>query len=211
MKLLELFSGTHSVGKVAKELGWEVVSLDIDGDADITCDIMDWDYKNGTEPGEYDIIWASPPCHTFSRVRRSLIGRKIKFFGDQVVTAEMLDRDMEERGVPIVRRIEEIIDYFKPKYWFIENPWTGLMKNYLTHRPHYDVDYCQYADWGYKKRTRIWTNVEGFKPLICDKKCNSWNGTGHKVKLGHGNHGTCLRERYRVPPALIKSLFSCVV
>ena len=35
MRLLELFSGTHSVGKVATELGYEVLSLDVDGNADI--------------------------------------------------------------------------------------------------------------------------------------------------------------------------------
>ena len=37
-RLLELFSGTHSVGKVAKQLGIEVVSLDLLG-ADINIDI----------------------------------------------------------------------------------------------------------------------------------------------------------------------------
>ena len=30
MKLLELFSGTHSVGKVAKQKGYEVYSVDMD-------------------------------------------------------------------------------------------------------------------------------------------------------------------------------------
>ena len=39
MKLLELFSGTGSVGKVAKELGYDVVSLDLK-DANINTDIL---------------------------------------------------------------------------------------------------------------------------------------------------------------------------
>ena len=42
MRLLELFSGTGSVGKVARELGFEVISLDRDMEADIKTDIMDW-------------------------------------------------------------------------------------------------------------------------------------------------------------------------
>ena len=40
VKLLELYSGTHSVGKVAKEKGWDVVSLDLDN-ADININILD--------------------------------------------------------------------------------------------------------------------------------------------------------------------------
>ena len=39
MKLLELFSGTKSVGKVAENLGYEVVSLDLKN-ADINCNII---------------------------------------------------------------------------------------------------------------------------------------------------------------------------
>ena len=42
MKLLELFSGTKYVGKVAEQLGYDVVSLDLKN-ADINCDILDWD------------------------------------------------------------------------------------------------------------------------------------------------------------------------
>ena len=44
MKLLELFSGTGSVGKVAKEFGYDVVSLDLK-DANINTDIL----NNSTE------------------------------------------------------------------------------------------------------------------------------------------------------------------
>jgi adenine-specific DNA methylase len=39
MKLLELFSGTSSVGKVAKQLGYDIVSLDLKK-ADINIDIL---------------------------------------------------------------------------------------------------------------------------------------------------------------------------
>ena len=48
MRILELFSGTQSVGKVARELGWDVVSLDIEDykgkhAPTIKTDIMEWD------------------------------------------------------------------------------------------------------------------------------------------------------------------------
>ena len=58
MKLLELFSGTGSVGKVAKELGYDVVSLDLK-DANINTDILNWDYKQFNR-NHFQIIWASP-------------------------------------------------------------------------------------------------------------------------------------------------------
>ena len=43
MKLLELFSGTKSVGTVAEQLGYEVRSLDLTN-ADINYDVLVWDY-----------------------------------------------------------------------------------------------------------------------------------------------------------------------
>ena len=45
MNVLELFSGTGSIGKVCEKLGWNPISLDLDNRADIVCDIMDFDYK----------------------------------------------------------------------------------------------------------------------------------------------------------------------
>ena len=76
MKLLELFSGTGSVGKVFKESGWTVVSLDRDMDADIKTDIMDWDYKSMYELGSFDVLWTSPPCTEY-RVAKTVGVRKI--------------------------------------------------------------------------------------------------------------------------------------
>jgi site-specific DNA-cytosine methylase len=240
MRVLELFSGTHSVGNVCAEYGWEVVSLDLKG-ADINQNILDWDYT--TYPvGHFDIIWASPPCDTFSVLRKSWIGRKLKCHNGLVCSLELLQNDINTIGLPILRKTEEIIDYFKPKYYFIENPQTGQMKEYMTHRPHYDVDYCRYSDFGYKKRTRIWTNLEGFEPKICDGNCGNIENRKHKSNIGCSKmvmdnekivwvkskelrikykdfkniinvisiSGHNIKERYRIPSKLIKGLFDII-
>ena len=214
MRLLDLFSGTHSVGKIAKCKGFEVTSLDLD-DADICCDILEWDYTQ-YPPGYFDVIWASPPCNTFSRVRRCNVGRN-------GFTHESIQFDMMNIGVPILRKTEEIIEYFKPTLWYIENPQTGLMKDFINvNFPFFDVDYCKYTDWGYRKRTRIWYggtihNVFNFKPRVCKKDCGYIvNGrhikdvTGSKKgrnNTGQGG-GNNRAPRYRIPPILVEELLS---
>ena len=60
MRMLDLYSGTHSVGRVAQELGYNVTSLDLQG-ADIECNVLEWNYTD-YKPGYFDIIWASPPA-----------------------------------------------------------------------------------------------------------------------------------------------------
>jgi len=170
MNVLELFSGTHSVGKICDSLGWSSVSLDLQ-DADININILDWDYTE-YPPNHFDIIWASPPCQFFSNCRSCQIGRPLKKHNGKILTKEMIHDDINKYGLPILRKTEEIIDYFKPKYYFIENPQTGKMKNYID-RPFYDVDYCMYSNWGYKKRTRIFTNLKGFDSKLCNKKCGN--------------------------------------
>jgi site-specific DNA-cytosine methylase len=235
LRVLELFSGTGSVGKICKSKGYEVVSLDLKG-ADINCDILNWDYKK-YPIGHFDIIWASPPCDTFSALRRTWIGRKLKCHKGEVCTSELLQKDIDEIGVPILRKTEEIIDYFKPKLWFIENPKTGRMKEYID-KPFYDVDYCKYSDWGYKKPTRIWTNKVGFIPKICTNDCEHIENGKHKVNFGGSktinDNGKIIKvkskelrekykdfeniqpylagggnnrnERYRIPPILVEEL-----
>ena len=46
----------------------------------------------------------------------------------------------------------------KPRAYFIENPATGSMKDYITNRDVYTFDYCMYG-FPYRKRTHIWSNI----------------------------------------------------
>ncbi len=202
MNHLELFSGTHSFGKVSSKLGFNVYSLDRDLGAECKLgsgyisqyhfkeDIMTWNYKQYPK-GFFKIITASPVCLWWSQLRKTWIGRKLKSHGDTIITKEILDEDMEKYGVPMVDKIFEIIDYFEPEYYIIENPKTGKMKEYINDLiPYYDVDYCKYSDWGYKKTTRFWTNIEGLVFNKCNKDCENmieWEGQKlHKNRMGTG-------------------------
>ena len=82
MKLLELFSGTQSVGKVATQLGYDVISVDINDYNGVytpthTVDIMEFDYSQYS-PNEFDVVWASPPCLYYSVLQYSWYGRNKK-------------------------------------------------------------------------------------------------------------------------------------
>jgi hypothetical protein len=149
-RLLELFSGTGSVGKSFRDKGWEVTSVDLDpkSGAMIITDVAAWDYKV-YEPGYFHCIWASPPCTHYSIAR----------------TTAKTPRDLEgsDRLVQIVR---DIIDYHKPLGgFFMENPQTGLLKNrfVVNDLSFHDTSYCKYG-YLYKKATRIWHNCRNFKP-----------------------------------------------
>ena len=156
---LDLFSGSGSVGEVAKELGYTVISLDRDMEAEIQIDIMDWDCHDFPK-GFFDVIWASPPCTEYSRCKTRA------------------PRDIESAN-QIVERTLDILEYFEPKYWIIENPQTGLLKDQLCMwgLPFKDIDYCKYG-MPYRKRTRIWNNVFRWEPKpLCKRDCNSMNET----------------------------------
>ena len=153
MRLLELFSGTGSIGKAFREQGWEVVSLDLDpkSGATIVADFMTWDYSM-YPPGYFDAVWGSPPCTHYSICR----------------TTAKTPRDLEGSD-NLVQRMLDVIDYYNPKIWAFENPETGLLKTrQVVHGvPWKSVSYCMYG-YPYRKATRIWTNsVWVPRPMCC--------------------------------------------
>ena len=168
IKVLELFSGTGSVGKCCKELGWDVVSVDLLLPADHEVDILDFDYKQYPQDN-FDIVWASPPCTEYSNLKNCWIGRKNNKTGI-TLTREGLE-ELRKESDKLIAKTLEIINYFKCELWFMENPQRGQLKDreIVKDIPFYDVSYCMYSDWGYEKRTRIWTNKKDWNNLICDK------------------------------------------
>ena len=107
MRLLELFSGTKSVSRCAREIGWQTISLDIDSkhSPDLCMDIMDFD-ETKYEKGHFDFIWASPDCRAYSSARTVA-----KIPRDEAMTASDF----------LVGKTLQIISYFGCAYC-IENP-----------------------------------------------------------------------------------------
>jgi len=154
MKVLELFSGNKSVSKVFKKKynNVEIVSLDIDPklNPDICIDILDWDYKVYT-PNYFDVIWASPDCRSWS----------VAGYGRHRMLPDLLPKtDIAVKGELMIHKTLEIIDYFKPKFWFIENP-RGLLRHFpvMKQLPHCHLVYYGNYNHYMQKPTNIWSNI----------------------------------------------------
>ena len=264
MKLLELFSGTHSIGKVAEDMNIDVVSLDRDlpeydkSDKEkkykskhhIQSCLLEWDYKNDFKEGDFDIITASPSCFYWSQLRKCWYNayyhvETMKFSrtekdGYIKFTEKELQDDINKYGKPQVDKVIEILEYFKPKYYWIENPKGSSMKDYLYEKGYTNdelVSYCKYG-FPYQKHTRFWTNIPNFKGNVCKNDCEFIIDVNtkklrekkrllHKANCGNTERiqavkkhnkntndlggGTNRLERYRIPPKLIKELLELCI
>jgi len=204
MKVLELFAGSRSIGKQAESLGMEVFSSDINDFEGIhyVVNILDFDYSK--VPFVPDVIWASPPCTGFSV---AAIGHHWSI-GEGGHTPKT---DTARLGIELAKKTLEIIDYYKPKYWFIENPRGVLRKMpFMESFKRNTVTYCQYGDERMKP-TDIWTNSDIWIPR---KMCK--NGDPCHVAAPRGSRtGTQGRsnayERSKIPNELCHEILkSCL-
>ncbi|KAK3285658.1 hypothetical protein CYMTET_6747 [Cymbomonas tetramitiformis] len=158
-RILVLFIGTGSVEREFLNCfpTASVVTLDSEPTWHPTHvqSILEWNHEE-YPPGYFDVIWASPPCRQYSQAR---------------TTGGPPDLPQADK---IVRRTLQIIDYLKPKHWFMENP-RGRFPNALRLRPMMRrlppplvCTYCMY----------------GGRPAVT-RKPHSWGPIRSKLELGN--------------------------
>lgn len=205
MKVLELFAGSRSIGKVCDNLGHQVFSSDwtpFDG-IDYAVDINQFDVDK--VPFIPDMIWASPPCTTFSVAS---IGKHWT-----------LDRRPKTQdaimGLRILNKTISIIEHFQTLnpnlIWYIENP-RGMMRKMdvwdeILHIRN-TVTYCQYGD-SRMKPTDIWTNNFQWQPRpACSNGATCHISAPRGSRTGtQGLKGSYLRSQ--IPQQLCKEIVEC--
>ena len=208
IKVLELFAGSRSIGKAAEELGYDVFSSDIndfDG-VDYCIDILDFDINK--VPFVPDIIWASPPCTSYSVAAISHHRPKSGNLSEFAIKSDKM-----------VNKVLDIIKQLNPRYWYIENPRGMLRKqNFMINIPKTTVWYCKYGDTR-AKPTDIWTNnlrsllnPNGWQPR---PECHNGNVNCHHESAPRGSRtGTQALvgnyERSKIPHQLCVEVLKSV-
>lgn len=168
LKALDLFCGTHSVGREFENFGFEVVSLDYDEqfEATITADILTLpdDHFNGQG---FNAFWASFPCNAFSV---AVIGRNWNHDHTPKTPAARLGLAILEKTNAILRSL--LAENPDLLFW-MENP-RGKARRMpaLAEYTRHTVTYCQYekhkpADERRMKPTDIWTNTDWRPRPVC--------------------------------------------
>ena len=212
-RLLELCCGGKSVSRYFEARGWDCTTVDVDSkfSPTIVADVRDLDPPNTWTPGEFDVVWASPPCTMYSIARNSV---PRDFVGaDQIVCA----------CLEIIRYLTQ--DPTKKVFWFLENPASG----YLRTRPfmqEYEAAkktlcYCKYG-CQYRKETALWTNLDWQPRPMCRKwfRCLNFVDNHHlktaqkgPSKIGNGmtqDDDYKSEELYAIPEQLVADLFACI-
>ena len=152
MRFWDICCGIKSVSNIWRGAGHDTLTLDIDPKCspDICMDIMKWDFTDfSLQPP--DFVWCSPPCTEYSIAR----------------TRAKTPRDLDGSDA-IVQKCLDIIAFWRPRHWMIENPATGLLKTreVVQGLDFIDVDFCMYGA-PYRKRTRLWTNIKWISRPLC--------------------------------------------
>lgn len=142
--ILSLFDLTGNWSRPYKENGFKVIQVDLQ----LGIDILEWDYKTIPKEDVYGIL-AAVPCTDFA------------VSGARWFKAK--DNDgRTDLSMRLVAKTKEIIEYFDPIFWAIENPVGRIHKlNPWMGKASYIFDPYEFAGYGYDddrytKRTCLW-------------------------------------------------------
>lgn len=216
-RILELFCGTKSVGKIFSEYGYEVISLDFNPKfkATHTEDILTWDYTI-YPTDHFEVIWASPDCRTWSLATGGKYRLKNSIYGLNNETQEQATM-----GNNMVLRVIEILKYFKCKAWFMENPRALLqyfppLEQFIKDtNSHKGLVYYGNYEWGFPKPTNIWSNLSLWdneaKPIMNeDKYVLKYHNYDKRMKKQYKFYNQNAEERSKIPPDLIRRLYNLI-
>ena len=211
MKVLELFAGSCSFSNVAKEYGHETFTVDNGTDfitldhytkIDLVQDILELDVDD--IPFQPDIIWASPPCTTFSIASCGHHWNAPDDEGNRKPKTKEA-----ETGLLLLEQTIWLMNELQPKYYVIENP-RGLMRKMgaVEYMTRHTVTYCQYGD-NRMKPTDIWTNLPWTPRPMCKNGMPCHEAAPRGSKTGtQGLKGAY--ERSKVPYELCKEILEVV-
>ena len=147
--ILDLCGGTGSWSKPYREAGYTVKLITLPNN-----DVRNWrkdaDVMNVID-NVYGIL-AAPPCTMFSFARTNAKKPRDLYEGMECVRAcfDIIWSSMETIGDTKNKKP------FTLKFWALENPYFGLLKNFLG-KPVFTFDPWEFGD-GYQKRTALWGN-----------------------------------------------------
>ena len=179
MKILELFAGSRSFSKVAEELGHEVYTIDNEEFEGIDL-VKDVEFITPSDiPFEPDVIWASPPCQSYS-ICGCAAHRKNK----------VAFSDFAKKSDRLVIKTLELISHYNCIY-FIENPRAILRKMpFMRGINKATVWYCQYGDSSAKPTDIFSNNIYSiFNPdgWIPRAECKNGNKDCHHQPAPRGS------------------------
>jgi hypothetical protein len=199
LRVLELFSGTGSIGRQFLARGHEVISLDLDprNSPTICANLMDWRYKS-LPRGYFDAIWASCPCENYSIARSSARTPRDLMVADSLVL-----------------RTQELIDWFTPRCYFVENPSSSQLWQRFAWPRLVKTSYCSYG-YPYRKHTTLATNTDLCLRSPCGGVgvCEQMRGTRHLEHAQKGGGGAdntyhSTDELHRIPEELCRDVVLC--
>ena len=176
MKVLELFAGSRSIGKVCEAKGHEVFSVDINAfeGIDLVKDVNE--LIKSDVPFVPDVVWSGTPCTTYSLAAGST--HRYEHYKPKTDFAKHCDT----MNIRVNNLINEWMKDNPNLLWYIENPRGMLRKMwFMEGLPRVTVWYCTYGDFR-AKPTDIFSNNIGnpiFNPTGWFPKPECHNGNKH--------------------------------